>query len=139
MDPRELDPVNHPAHYTKTSVQVIEVTRHLDFCRGNAFKYIARCDHKGERKQDLEKAYWYLSHCLANGLFVDELETRLMTPQVLDLSIEQKSPDLGAALRLIWNGSERALVTARAMVSLRLSIEALAEYNEEPHRDDPED
>ena len=32
----------------------------LGFSLGNAIKYIARCEHKGNKKQDLEKAIFYL-------------------------------------------------------------------------------
>ena len=31
-----------------------------DFCIGNAIKYILRAPYKGNEKQDLEKAKWYL-------------------------------------------------------------------------------
>lgn len=56
------DPVNHPSHYTNhpSGVEVIEITRHMNFNRGNAIKYILRADHKGNTVQDLEKAIWYL-------------------------------------------------------------------------------
>ena len=57
------DPVNHPEHYTShpSGVEVIQITEHLNFCLGNAIKYILRADLKGNRKQDLEKAVWYLN------------------------------------------------------------------------------
>jgi hypothetical protein len=32
---------------------------------GNAVKYISRADHKGNKKQDLEKAKWYIDRELA--------------------------------------------------------------------------
>lgn len=32
----------------------------LGFSLGNCVKYIARCDHKGTRTEDLKKAQWYL-------------------------------------------------------------------------------
>jgi hypothetical protein len=32
---------------------------------GNAVKYISRADHKGNRKQDLEKAKWYIDRAIA--------------------------------------------------------------------------
>ena len=56
------DPVLHPAHYTSYPVEVIELTEHMNFCRGNAVKYIARAGLKDPAKEveDLRKAVWYL-------------------------------------------------------------------------------
>jgi Protein of unknwon function (DUF3310) len=56
------DPVNHPIHYTSlpSGIEVIQITEHLNFCLGNAVKYILRADYKGNDIQDLEKAIWYL-------------------------------------------------------------------------------
>ena len=34
------DKVNHPAHYTQQPVECIEFAQHLNFCMGNAFKYV---------------------------------------------------------------------------------------------------
>ena len=61
------DNVNHPAHYTQgfagRPIECIDITQHMSFCDGNAFKYIWRAGKKGDRKnmiEDLEKAKWYL-------------------------------------------------------------------------------
>lgn len=57
------DLINHPPHYTAYPVEVIELTEHLNFCRGNAVKYIARAGLKGgpeDEITDLEKARWYV-------------------------------------------------------------------------------
>jgi hypothetical protein len=57
------DPVNHPSHYTShpSGVEVIQITEHMNFCLGNAIKYILRADHKGNQIQDLKKAVWYIN------------------------------------------------------------------------------
>lgn len=58
------DEVNKPAHYTRfEGFEVIQLTEQLNFCRGNAVKYIARAGAKDPAKEieDLEKARWYLS------------------------------------------------------------------------------
>lgn len=57
-----VDMVNHPQHYNKGKYEVIDVIEGwgLGFSLGNAIKYIARCEHKGNKKQDLEKAIFYL-------------------------------------------------------------------------------
>ena len=65
--------VDHPSHYTwlkeKCGIEVIDITRHLDFDLGNAVKYILRAGHKSEEGlnatektiEDLQKAIWYLN------------------------------------------------------------------------------
>ena len=61
-DTQKPDIVNHPPHYTShpSGVEVIQITEHMNFCLGNAVKYILRCDHKGNAVEDLKKAIWYL-------------------------------------------------------------------------------
>ena len=74
---KEDENVSHPSHYTwlkdKCGIEVIDITRHLDFDLGNAIKYILR----GGRKpiinenlsddflraaiQDLKKALFYIN------------------------------------------------------------------------------
>ena len=56
------DPVSSPKHYTShpSGIEVIRITEHMNFCLGNAIKYILRADFKGETVQDLEKARWYI-------------------------------------------------------------------------------
>lgn len=60
----ENDPVNHPAHYTSGKIEVIDfiMDKKLNFCRGNAIKYIVRAGRKDPSKEieDLEKAAWYI-------------------------------------------------------------------------------
>lgn len=58
----EFDPVSKPKHYNShpSGVEIIELTRELSFDLGNAVKYVMRHKHKGNPKQDLEKAVWYL-------------------------------------------------------------------------------
>lgn len=54
--------VNSPTHYNVGKIEVIEAIEEwkLNFNLGNAIKYIARCEHKENKKQDLEKAKWYI-------------------------------------------------------------------------------
>lgn len=54
--------VNHPAHYTNhpSGVECIQITEHLNFCLGNAIKYIWRADAKNGL-EDLKKAAWYIN------------------------------------------------------------------------------
>jgi hypothetical protein len=61
------DPVNHPTHYTVGGIETIDFieAKDLSYHLGNAVKYISRADHKGTRKQDLEKAKWYIDRAIA--------------------------------------------------------------------------
>jgi hypothetical protein len=59
------DVVNHPGHYTKFSVEVIDITENLDFLSGNIVKYVVRAPFKGEQLQDLRKAQWYLNRLIS--------------------------------------------------------------------------
>lgn len=56
------DKIN-PEHYRShaSGIECIQVTEHLNFCLGNAVKYIWRADLKGDGVADLEKAAWYIS------------------------------------------------------------------------------
>lgn len=60
------DPVNSPQHYTShpSGVECIQITEHMNFCLGNAVKYIWRADLKGGT-EDLEKARWYIEREIA--------------------------------------------------------------------------
>ena len=57
------DSVNHPPHYTAhpSGVECIQVTEHMNFCLGNALKYIWRADLKDNAIEDLQKAVWYVN------------------------------------------------------------------------------
>lgn len=65
--------VFHPSHYTwlkdLCGIEVIDITRHMDFDLGNAVKYILRQGHKSEEGmsdkekaiEDLQKAIFYIN------------------------------------------------------------------------------
>lgn len=60
--------VNHPKHYAHPSgVECIQVVEHMNFCRGNAIKYIWRAGEKNPAAEieDLEKARWYIDREIA--------------------------------------------------------------------------
>ena len=66
------DRVNHPSHYTwlkdLCGIEVIDITRHMNFNLGNTIKYILRAGHKSEEGlsdkqkhiEDLKKALFYI-------------------------------------------------------------------------------
>ena len=67
------DKVNHPSHYTwlkqLCGIEVIDITRHMDFDLGNVVKYVLRAGHKSEKGysdkekqiEDLKKAQFYIN------------------------------------------------------------------------------
>lgn len=61
------DSVTHPKHYTShpSGIECIQVTEHMNFCRGNAVKYVWRAGEKGDEIEDLKKARWYLDREIA--------------------------------------------------------------------------
>ena len=67
--PVKADAVNHPAHYQTyiDGLETIDIIyavlgpeRFEGYCRGNALKYLARADDKGNTIEDLEKAIVYI-------------------------------------------------------------------------------
>jgi hypothetical protein len=69
-DPPAAEQVDHPAHYGGAdnpyeAIRVIEAWG-LDFCLGNAVKYIARAGKKGDGTLavDLKKARWYIDRAI---------------------------------------------------------------------------
>ena len=66
--------VDQPKHYNIGAIEVIDAIEdwNLNFNLGNSIKYIARCEHKGHKKEDLEKAIWYLKRELQKEEFKAE-------------------------------------------------------------------
>lgn len=60
--PVKKEMVNHPTHYQGNKFEVIDIIEDykLDFCLGNAIKYILRAGKKDDIIQDINKAIWYL-------------------------------------------------------------------------------
>jgi len=67
------DVVNHPSHYNKGGVEVIDIIRahtsHEEFAGflfGNVIKYALRSPFKGDPVTDLKKGQWYLDKLIAH-------------------------------------------------------------------------
>lgn len=84
MRKTEHDAVNHPAHYTSGSIEVIDFIedQKLSYHLGNATKYICRAGKKDPCKtvEDLQKAVWYLNRYIGllrreEGESADDAET----------------------------------------------------------------
>ena len=66
------DLVNSPAHYKTGSIECIDaieasLTKEAfrGYLKGNVEKYVWRYETKGNPKQDLEKAQWYLNKLIS--------------------------------------------------------------------------
>lgn len=60
--PEKGNSVKHPDHYNAHNIEVIDFIQdwELNFCLGNAVKYICRSPFKGKEIEDLRKAIQYL-------------------------------------------------------------------------------
>jgi len=56
----------NPSHYKShpSGVECIEITQHMGFLDGNAFKYLWRAGLKDDKVQDLKKAIWYIERLI---------------------------------------------------------------------------
>jgi len=61
------DPVNHPAHYTFSKIEVLDAIEEwgVNFHTGNIIKYMVRAGRKtGDPLEDLLKAQFYLNRLI---------------------------------------------------------------------------
>lgn len=60
-----FDVVENPAHYCShpANIECIQITEHMNFCIGNAIKYLWRSGikNKDTKIEDLRKALWYIN------------------------------------------------------------------------------
>ena len=61
------DPVNHPAHYTKGTIEALDAiasalsgSEFVGYLKGKIFKYMWRAPHKNKALEDYKKARFYL-------------------------------------------------------------------------------
>lgn len=75
-DDATYDEVNHPQHYTShpSGVECITVTQHMNFCIGNAVKYLWRVDDKDDPITNLHKAKWYIEKEIERRLQVEDAQ-----------------------------------------------------------------
>ena len=66
------DSVNSPEHYTQGTIECIDaiaasmsINEFTGYLKGNCIKYLWRYRNKGNAKEDLEKARWYLNKLLS--------------------------------------------------------------------------
>ncbi len=65
------DPVNHPQHYCFGGIETIDYIHaklsddeYHGYLKGSIIKYLSRAGHKGDEKEDLKKARWYLDRMI---------------------------------------------------------------------------
>lgn len=60
---KEHDAVNHPSHYTRGNIEVIDFIedKKLGYCLGNVVKHVSCAGHKNDSIKALKKACWYLN------------------------------------------------------------------------------
>jgi hypothetical protein len=120
MSDIKTDMVNHPPHYKDASgIECIEVTKHMQFCGGNCFKYLYRAGKKGSTVEDLKKAAWYAERAwIGNEVINDEAYQKLR--EVL----RYREGNVCKAMQMIkvdnWNKAEKFI---RAEIA-RLESEA---------------
>jgi len=121
--------VDHPQHYTShpSGVEAVEITEWLSFNLGNCVKYLLRREHKGNERQDMEKALWYARRekqrftaepCCPSPYGLVEKVARVVSAE--------PDEEIGRAIGLIslaaWSDSnERDLLHAISILEKRLS------------------
>lgn len=127
---KQPDPINHPPHYAgyPVNVECIDITRHLNFQLGNAFKYVWRAGKKGGPEQeieDLKKALWYLTDVVSNHMYIQQPAPEAVA--IFQLAFAALPDDdawsVRAALNGILSGSKKYISITSCLITDR--IEAL--------------
>lgn len=71
MNELSHDPVHNPSHYVSGDVECIDAIRaalghdgFVNYCRGQAIKYVWRAPLKSDHVEDLNKAAWYINRAI---------------------------------------------------------------------------
>ncbi|OSI06816.1 putative phage associated protein [Neisseria animaloris] len=91
----------NPNHYRAQPVECIEFTQWLNFCLGNAFKYIWRYNQKNGL-EDLKKAEWYLQRQISEEPIYSELDDDLWVKGAEQLHECDFNAHQASALLNIW-------------------------------------
>jgi hypothetical protein len=111
------DPIN-PSHYKTRGVEAIEICEHLDFCLGNAVKYLWRTGLKDPALQDLKKAAWYLRRAERSVVEWPNEDLQVLLPRVM--RAEPEGSVLCDVLRYLFTGTPRI---ADALARVERAIE----------------
>ena len=125
-----MSQVNHPPHYggANNQYEAIKVIEGwgLDFCLGNAVKYILRAGKKDDIVQDLKKAQWYIQHKIYQieptksesknisfDSLIEQLDTLIMKCAILETDHYKKGH---AELERYQNAQKTAYIKAKEML-----------------------
>lgn len=68
---QKLEKIDSPKHYVSGDIECIDAMKANDFqnefrgyLRLCAFKYLWRCNYKGNKLEDLKKAKWYIERLI---------------------------------------------------------------------------
>lgn len=135
----EFDNVNHPSHYVShpSGVETINITREFEFVLGNAWKYLMRFRYKGEPKEDLEKAVWYMNDYMNHRDLYAEFTVKLGNEKTENLInnarkviAAEEIPEVKHAMRAILEqalfGRNVVCDFIKAKVELELQVEHIA-------------
>ena len=103
------DNVNHPSHYTShpSGVECIEIAEHMNFCLGNAFKYVFRRNLKDSAEADLRKARWYIDREIdrldrIEQSWQEEHVAGATTPRIAELLANEPDPNVREIFGALW-------------------------------------
>lgn len=119
----EFDPVKRPRHYNTHAslVECIEVTEQMDYCTGNALKYVWRSDEKDAPLQDLKKALWYIERAIARVGSAHAARAALRDPRPVERYLAAEPRGFRyVAVAMLWNATDPG-------VSREMSADDLAE------------
>lgn len=124
--------VHHPAHYTAhpSGVEVYEVTQEM-WCPNlsNAFKYMARHQHKGNPSEDIRRASEYVKFEINRRAIADNSYGGISLPQMplpgwdarfapfYQYVAMEKDKNIARNLILLWNADKNANPVAATWLS----------------------
>ena len=116
------DPVNHPTHYNRQGIEVLDVIEAYDlpYHLGNVIKYVLRHQYKGHPEQDLRKAQYYLNRYLSE--FFDTEAIAEKDELYRSFREDEGSPETGAH----WENGVGARTSRRPGTRVELPKERIA-------------
>jgi hypothetical protein len=111
-----MDSVNHPSHYTFSSIETIEVIEQLTDSQqhlGTAVKYLSRAGKKSvqKEKEDLDKAIWYLRRYIKQFGLTIRNRYHMADPNLTERVLKEwgLTPERTMALRCIFEAQSHAV------------------------------
>lgn len=132
---QEPNLVSRPAHYNRhpSGIECIEITEHMNFVLGSAFKYMFRRENKGKELEDLKKAEWYIDWEIRRCFLKSESHLSVACdPQALEdlvarVTVHEQNKNIAAAMQLI-------VIAQLGRLPLRRLKDAALHLSREIHR-----